>query len=98
MRSAANNSVPELEPERCRARSEFVANEGDYWLNRLAPELEKLPDGTALVINVVNGEYVTAPTRLEAMDKFDQKFGVNTTFGFLHQIGRPIFIGGGGVV
>jgi hypothetical protein len=98
MRSAANNSAPELEPERCRARNEFVSNEGDYWLNRLAPELAKLPDGTALMINVVNGEYVTAPTRLEAMDKFDQKFGVNVTFGFLHQIGRPIFIGGGGIV
>jgi hypothetical protein len=98
MTTAMNLSAPELEPERCRARNEFVSGEGNYWLKRHAPELAKLPDGTALVINVANGDYVTAPTRLEAMDKFDQKFGVNTTFGFIHQIGRPIFIGGGGVV
>ncbi len=98
MATANDFSTPMFEPERSRARNEFVSKEGNYWLKRLASELAKLPDGTALVINVVNGEYVTAPTRLEAMDKFDQKFGVNTTFGFIHQIGRPIFIGGGGVV
>ena len=98
MTTTNNVSTPVLEPEQSRARAAFVCDEGDYWMKRLEPELAKLPDGTALVINIANGEYVTAPSRLEAMDKFDQKFGVNTTFGYIHQIGRPIFIGGGGIV
>ena len=73
---------------------EFIGKEGNYWLKRLQPELEKLPDGTAVVINIVNGEYVTAPSRLEAMDKFDQEYGQDRTFGFVHQIGRPIYLSG----
>jgi hypothetical protein len=85
----------ELERARSRARSEFVGNEGDYWLQKLETELAKLPLYTVVVINVANGEFVTAGSRLEAMDKFDQRYGENTTFGFVHEIGRPVLIGGG---
>lgn len=85
----------DVELERRLARIEFIGEEGDYWLEKLAAELSRLPAGTAVVINVANGEYVTAPTRLEAMDKFDQRFGADATFGFVHEIGQPVFVGGG---
>ena len=85
----------DIETQRSRTRVAFVGDEGRYWLKKLEHDLAKLPVGTAVVINIVNGEYVTASTRLGAMDLFDQKFGTNTTFGFVHEIGRPVFIGGG---
>ena len=88
-------SPDEIERHRRWARVEFVGKEGDYWLTKLAAEFSALPQGTAVVINIVNGEYVTAPTRLAAMEKFDQRFGANTTFGFVHEIGRPVYVGGG---
>ena len=87
--------LDDSEMQRNRTRVAFVGDEGRYWLKKLEPELAKLPIGTAVVINIVNGEYVTAPTRLGAMDLFDQKFGTDTTFGFVHEIGRPVYVGGG---
>jgi hypothetical protein len=89
-----DDATYELEAGRSRARADFVGKEGNYWLKRLQPELEKLPDGTVVVINIVNGEYVTASSPLEGMDKFDQKFGHNQTFGFSHRIGRPTYLSG----
>jgi hypothetical protein len=85
-------TLAEHEQTRSRARADFVGNEGDYWLKRLDAQLALLPVNTVVVINIVNGEYVTGSTRLEAMDRFDQRFGSNTTFGFVHEIGRPLLI------
>ena len=91
----ATTLADDTEQRRSSARVEFIGQEGDYWLKKHAAEFAALPAGTAVVINIVNGEYVTATTRLAAMDKFDQKFGTDTTFGFVHEIGRPVFVGGG---
>ena len=85
----------DIETQRSRTRVAFVGDEGRYWLKKLEKDLAKLPAGTAVVTNIVNGEFVTASTRLAAMDLFDQKFGTNTTFGFVHELGRPILVGGG---
>jgi hypothetical protein len=82
----------EHENERSRARLEFVGKEGDYWLKKRADEIAKLPDGTVVVINIVN-EFVSGASWAEAMAAFDQRFGVNTTLGYVHEIGRPVLIG-----
>jgi hypothetical protein len=88
----------ETEAERSRERSEFVVRQGDYWLKKRADEFAKLPAGTAVVINVANGEFVTGSSRLQAMDNYDQKFGADSTFGYVHEIGRPVLIGAFGSI
>ena len=87
--------MSELERERWRAHTHFAVEQGKRWRLEKADELAALPFGTVVMINVVNGMYVTAKNRLEAMDKFDQTFGKNTTIGYSFEVGRPTFIGGG---
>jgi len=85
----------ELSQERSDARTKFICEEGRAWKEVLADEFDKLDDGTAVVINIVNGEYVTAKTPLEALDKFTQQYGENNTFSYSFQVNFPIFVGGG---
>ena len=87
--------MTEKERERFRNQTAFSAAEGQRWADEKAAEFEALPMGTIVMINVVNGEYVTADDRLQAIDKFHQKFGRHTTLSFSFEIGRPVIIGGG---
>ena len=83
------------EYERRRAATAFAGEQGKRWQEEKAAEFAALPVGTVVMINVVNGSYVTASNRIEAMDKFDQTFGKHTTLAFSFEVGRPVFIGGG---
>jgi hypothetical protein len=67
---------------------------GNRWLQHWEQEIATLAETTVIAINVESGEYITAPTRLDAMDRFEERFG-KTTVGFMHEIGRPVFVGGG---
>jgi hypothetical protein len=71
-----------------------ISDAGDRWLARLEPELSQLTETTVVVINIETGEYVIAATRLGGLDRFEERFGKSTP-GFMHEIGRPVFIGGG---
>ena len=81
--------------ERFRAHTSFAVQEGKRWRQEKAAEFAALSAGTVVMINVVNGEYVTAAGRLEAMDKFHQAFGKGTTLAYSFEVDRPVFIGGG---
>jgi len=87
--------MTDKEYERRRAATQFAVEQGKRWKEEKATEFAALPVGTVVMINVVNGNYVTAGSDLEAMDKFDQTFGKGTTLAYSFQVGRPIFIGGG---
>jgi hypothetical protein len=87
--------MTDQEYERMRAQTAFAVQQGERWRQELAAEFAGLTDGTVVMINVVNGRYVTAASRIEAMNKFDQLFGKGTTLGFSFEVGRLVFIGGG---
>lgn len=83
------------EHERFRAQTAFAVQEGKRWRDEKASEFTVLPAGTVVMINVVNGSYVTAGNRLAAIDKFQQQFGNGTTLAYSFEVDRPVFIGGG---
>jgi len=76
-----------------RAVTEFAGKAGPALLEKLLPELSKLPTGTVVAINCVTGEYVTGKELSEASDAFESRFG--KTVGWIHEIGGGFFIGGG---
>jgi len=87
--------MTDYEYERMRTHTAFAVEQGKRWREEKAAELAGLPAGTVVMINVVNGRYVTAPNRLEAMAKFHQLFGENNTLAFSFEVDRPVIIGGG---
>jgi hypothetical protein len=78
---------------RMRAASAISRQQGEGWIEKLGPQLEHLPKGTVVVINCATGEYITGATRLDALQKFQQRFG--NVAGWMHEIGGGIFVGGG---
>ena len=59
------------------------------------PAFSGMPPGTVIVIDLATGDYITAPSRLQALDAFEARIGSGTTIGWLHQIGGGIVVGGG---
>lgn len=92
---AKTSSITALQHERSRALTNFAVEQGERWRQEKAAELDGLPVGTVVMINVANGEYITARNDIEAMDAFDQEFGKGVTIGYTYEVGRPTFIGGG---
>ena len=88
------STITEEERIRFRARSEEIAKAGERWLEEKRAEIDRLAVGTVVVIDVATGEYITAATRIEAMDEYDRRIGPDRP-GFIHQVGRRIFLGGG---
>ena len=80
--------------DQARARSAFTCEQGQLWLEKKRAEIEALPKGTVVIIDIVTGEYVTGKTWLEANPVFDQRFG-SSALGFVHHAGERTFIGGG---
>jgi hypothetical protein len=80
--------------EQARARSEFSASQGQIWVSRKRAELDALPKGTVVIIDIVTGGYVTGATYLNATPLFSERFGTSA-LGFVHRIGQRTFIGGG---
>ncbi len=81
--------------ERRRAQTEFAVAQGKRWREAKAAEIDELPAGTVVMFNVISGDYITAADRLEAIDKFHQKYGRGGALGFPFEVGRPVFVGGG---
>jgi hypothetical protein len=76
-----------------RAAAATSRQQGEAWLDKLASQLEQLPKGTVVVINCATGEYITSDTRIDALHRFQQRFG--NAPGWMHEIGGGIFVGGG---
>jgi hypothetical protein len=87
--------MDQAEIEMTRSETEFAVNQGKRWRAMKSAELAGLPDGKVVMFNVINGEYVLADDRLEALDKFHQKYGRGVTLGYSFEVGRPTFVGGG---
>ena len=80
--------------DQARARSEFSCEQGQLWIEKKKAEIDAIPRGTVVVIDIVTGEYVTAKTWLEAHPLFVQRFG-SSALGFVHHVGERTFVGGG---
>jgi hypothetical protein len=80
--------------EQARARSAFSATQGQIWVSRKRAELDALPKGTVVIIDVATGNYVTGKTWLEGHPLFEQRFG-KSALGFVHRVGERTFVGGG---
>jgi hypothetical protein len=80
--------------DRARARTEFTCVQGRLLLEEKRAEIEALPKGTVVIIDIATGEYVTGKTFLEANPIFNQRFG-SSALGFTHYVGERTFIGGG---
>ncbi len=78
---------------RMREAAEISGRQGEAWLEKPKPELDHMPNGTVVVINCATGEYITGETRLDALHKFQGRFG--NVAGWMHEIGGGIFVGGG---
>ena len=83
------------DPEQRRKRAQFAQEQGEYWQQVHAEQLALLPDGTAVVINVVTGDFVTGSDWLVARTAFEQRFGKGATISWSFVVGRPYFVGGG---
>ena len=57
--------------------------------------LDALPSGTAVIIDIGTGAFVTGSTPEEADAAFRRQFGLEERPSYSFEIGRPIFIGGG---
>ena len=77
------------------ANAAYAQTEGKRWVGMLEPEFQSLPSGTVIVINVATGEYVTGPSQHDALKVYHRRFGFGQTVGWVHEIGREIFLGGG---
>jgi hypothetical protein len=88
------NTTPNADIEQARARSTFACQQGEIWVARKQAELDILPKGTVVIIDIVTGHYVTAATWLAAHPLFLQRFG-SSALGFVHHVGERTFIGGG---
>ena len=77
------------------ARAEMIGAEGERWERHHAEAFAKLAPGTAVIIDIVTGEFVTASTKEGAHAAFKQRFGKEDRFGHSFVVERPIFIGGG---
>ncbi len=86
--------MTELDLEQARARTAFTAEQGQIWVKRKETELEALPTGTVVIIDIATGDYVTGKNFLEANPIFDQRFG-SSALGFVHRVRDRTFIGGG---
>lgn len=80
--------------DQARARSAFTCQQGELWVAKMQAELDALPKGTVVVIDIVTGEYVTGKTWLEAHPVFKQRFGASA-LGFVYRVGERTFVGGG---
>ena len=83
-----------LDLDQARARSAFTCEQGELWVGKMQAQLDALPKGTVVVIDIVTGEYVTGKTWLEAHPVFNQRFGASA-LGFVYRVGERTFVGGG---
>jgi hypothetical protein len=80
--------------DQARARSNFACEQGEIWVAKKKDELDVLPTGTVVLIDIVTGEYVAGKTFLEVKPAFKQRFG-SSALGFVYRVRDRSFIGGG---
>lgn len=78
-----------------KAETEYSAHEGERWRALKAGELNALPDGTAVLINVATGEFVTGRSPQDARQNYHKTFGQTVNLAYSFTVGRPTFVGGG---
>ena len=78
-----------------RRNAAAVGFAAQFWLASLHPHLTGLTKGQVVVIDLVSGRFVVASSRLAGVDAFEAEFGIDTTVGWLHQIGGGVVLGGG---
>lgn len=99
MRAATEEEEPVLvdiaDPEHRSARLEMIAAEGHRWQKHHDDVLSKLAPGTAVIIDIATGEYVTGRDWHAARETFRQKYGPIERMAYSFDVDRPIFVGGG---
>jgi hypothetical protein len=70
------------------------AEQGLLWVEAKQAELDALPTGTVVVIEIATGNYVTGMAGLEAHTRFTERFG-EAAPGFVYRVRDITFIGGG---
>ena len=80
--------------EQTRARTLFAAEQGEIWVAQKKAELDALPKGTVVVIDIVTGTYVTGKTWLLSHAAFQQQFGPSI-LGYIYRGVERSFICGG---
>jgi hypothetical protein len=81
--------------QKLRADPGYVTARAEAVLADLHPTIAELAPGTVIVIDLVTGAFVTAPSRSEGLDAFERRFGAGQTMGWLHQVGGGVVLGGG---
>lgn len=71
-----------------------IGRRGRFWLERHKQALEQCPVGTVVIVDVIGGELVIAPTEQEADELYRMRCGISRP-SYLTRIGRPITVGGG---
>ena len=74
-------------------RAAMAALTGAQWEQRHQDIIARLPHGTTVAVNVADDRYVTGPSGLEAMDKFERQFGAGAV-AWVFEVGVPISLGG----
>ncbi len=77
-----------------RALSKFACEQGEIWVAKKKIELDALPTGTVVLIDIATGDYVAGKTFLEVNPLFTQRFG-SSALGFVYRVRDRTFIGGG---
>jgi hypothetical protein len=78
-----------------RSDPDYVTKRAQAVLADLQSAIAGLAPGTVVVVDLVTGAFVTAPSRIEGLDAFEQRFGDGQTMGWLHQVGGGVVLGGG---
>ena len=78
-----------------RNDAKTVEGAADAWLRAFDLWLTSLPTGKVVVVDLLTGDFVTAWSRIEALDAFEKEFGSGRTVGWLHEIGGGAVLGGG---
>jgi hypothetical protein len=67
---------------------------GEAWMRTNGSIVGGLVHGTVIAVNVADGRYVTASSRVDALDAFEAEFGASAA-AFIHEVGVPATVGGG---
>jgi hypothetical protein len=90
-----NNNLPPIpDVRRPEPDGSRIEEYGRRWIATHADIVASLPRGTMIAVNIDTGAFVTAPTGVEVMDKFEATFG-KLAWAWVDEIGVPIRLGGG---
>lgn len=59
-----------------------VARKGQEWFKKHLDQMQKLPQGTLVLLNVENGEYLTTPPAWDDVEKMQAQWPANDHVGY----------------